>query len=201
MGDTAKRIAGPERRRMIIDSARASFAELGYFGASTAAIAAGAGCSEAVLYRHFSSKAELLLAVMREIATGVVGDLDGPGSSGPDAVDLLVRRAGEIHGTPKGRQAIRLVTLAISAADEPGVRDALLEAFSFIRRTLIGLLAAGQASGSVRRDMPAEDLAWLWHGLLMAGGMRLSVDPDDRKAGVASAVRALARLTRGDGES
>ena len=185
---------------MIIDSARASFAELGYFGASTAAIAAGAGCSEAVLYRHFVSKAELLLAVMREIATGVVGDLDEPDepdAGAVDAVDLLVRRAGEIHGTPKGRESIRLVTLAISAADEPGVRGALLEAFGFIRRTLIGLLAAGQASGAVRRDMPAEDLAWLWHGLLMAGGMRLSVDPDDRKAGVASAVRALAQLTRG----
>jgi AcrR family transcriptional regulator len=48
-----------EVRRLLLDSARALFAERGYAGTSTRAIAEEAGVANSLLHRHFSSKAQL----------------------------------------------------------------------------------------------------------------------------------------------
>jgi AcrR family transcriptional regulator len=46
-------------RRLLLEAARALFAEKGYSGASTREIADRAGVSETMLFRHFGSKANL----------------------------------------------------------------------------------------------------------------------------------------------
>lgn len=46
-------------RLLLLDAARAAFARKGYAGTSTREIAEGAGVSEALLFRHFGSKAQL----------------------------------------------------------------------------------------------------------------------------------------------
>ena len=48
-----------EVRRLLLDAARALFAERGYAGTSTRAIAERAGVANSLLHRHFSSKAQL----------------------------------------------------------------------------------------------------------------------------------------------
>lgn len=53
------RLAGPERRAVILAAAREVFMSDGYGGARTRAIAERAGVTEAVLYRHFASKEEI----------------------------------------------------------------------------------------------------------------------------------------------
>lgn len=62
-----KRISGADRRSSILDAARAVFAEHGYEGAKTQQIAAAAGVSEALVYRHFPSKLALYRAVLRQL--------------------------------------------------------------------------------------------------------------------------------------
>jgi AcrR family transcriptional regulator len=53
------RRSAEESRRKLIQAAREEFRRFGFSGATTAAIARGAGTSEAHLFRHFPSKAEL----------------------------------------------------------------------------------------------------------------------------------------------
>ncbi|HEY1973038.1 MAG TPA: helix-turn-helix domain-containing protein, partial [Pseudonocardia sp.] len=48
-----------EVRRLLLDAARALFAERGYAGTSTRAIAEEAGVANSLLHRHFSTKAQL----------------------------------------------------------------------------------------------------------------------------------------------
>ena len=48
-----------EVRRLLVESARSTFASSGYAGASTREIAERAGVSEALLFRHFGTKAQL----------------------------------------------------------------------------------------------------------------------------------------------
>src|SRR5438067_9232027 len=51
---------GPDEvRRLLLESARSLFAAKGYAGASTRDIAVKAGVSEALLFRHFGTKAKL----------------------------------------------------------------------------------------------------------------------------------------------
>lgn len=52
-------LTGEQRRRSIIDAATRLFAERGYHGTSIREIAKAADVSEALIYRHFSSKEEL----------------------------------------------------------------------------------------------------------------------------------------------
>jgi AcrR family transcriptional regulator len=53
------RRAPDEVRRLLLESARSLFAAKGYAGASTRDIATQAGVSEALLFRHFGTKAKL----------------------------------------------------------------------------------------------------------------------------------------------
>lgn len=55
----ASRRAPDEVRRLLLESARSLFAAKGYAGASTRDIALKAGVSEALLFRHFGTKAKL----------------------------------------------------------------------------------------------------------------------------------------------
>ncbi|NUP61613.1 MAG: helix-turn-helix transcriptional regulator [Nonomuraea sp.] len=53
-------------RDRIIDAAEQAIREFGISGATTKRIAAQAGCSEALLYKHFAGKEALFLAVLLE---------------------------------------------------------------------------------------------------------------------------------------
>jgi AcrR family transcriptional regulator len=55
----AARRAPQEVRRLLLEAARSLFASKGYAGASTRDIALKAGVSEALLFRHFGTKAKL----------------------------------------------------------------------------------------------------------------------------------------------
>ena len=57
-------MAAADRRELILEAARESFAEGGYHRTSLDAIAERAGVSKALLYEHFASKRELHAAML-----------------------------------------------------------------------------------------------------------------------------------------
>jgi AcrR family transcriptional regulator len=61
------RLSNSDRRTSIIAAAKTVFATSGYEGAKTLQIANAAGVSEALVYRHFVSKAALYRAVLRRV--------------------------------------------------------------------------------------------------------------------------------------
>src|SRR5512134_4047152 len=58
-------------RAKLLDSAAEVFSEQGYAGASISAIADRAGVTSGALYRHFASKADLLLHVVEQAVHGI----------------------------------------------------------------------------------------------------------------------------------
>ena len=74
------------RRALVLDAASRLFAERGYHGTSIRDIAADAGMTPAAIYSHFTSKAELLVAVYAEgvgrIAAALDAALAAPGRAG-----------------------------------------------------------------------------------------------------------------------
>lgn len=60
-----KRLSADERRCSIVDAVKKVFADLGFDGTTTRALAKAAGVSEALLYKHFPSK-ESLFEAMRD---------------------------------------------------------------------------------------------------------------------------------------
>src|SRR5580692_5403985 len=62
----APRMPGEDRRRQLLRVAIESFAQNGFSGTKTKDIAAAAGVSEAILFRHFASKEDLYHAILDE---------------------------------------------------------------------------------------------------------------------------------------
>jgi AcrR family transcriptional regulator len=63
-----RRISGDERRESILQLTSRAFAERGYDGVRTAELAESAGVSEALIYQHFRTKAELYHAAVERSA-------------------------------------------------------------------------------------------------------------------------------------
>lgn len=74
VADAVERDEGPmtANKRRIVEMAVLAFAEQGYDGTTTRDIARRAGVSEAAIFRHFSTKKELLLRLFRPLAQHVV---------------------------------------------------------------------------------------------------------------------------------
>lgn len=61
------RLPAAERRRQLLDTATAVFAERGYHATSMNDVAEAAGVTKPVLYQHFSSKRDLFVELLSDI--------------------------------------------------------------------------------------------------------------------------------------
>ena len=91
--DTGAAGAGPGRIRraneaLLLDAAEAEFAESGFAGASTAAIAARAGLPKANLHYYFGTKEAIYRAVLDRILKLWLQAFD-PGTAGDDPAEVL----------------------------------------------------------------------------------------------------------------
>jgi AcrR family transcriptional regulator len=94
-----RRAAGSEqRRRRVLDAARACFGEAGFAGATIGAIAERAGVSNGLLYQFFRSKEHLFEVVLREIIGDWVRALvprEAGAESPSQALESMFRRSVE----------------------------------------------------------------------------------------------------------
>jgi AcrR family transcriptional regulator len=98
----------PTRER-ILDAAAAVVRERGIAGSTTKLIARAAGCSEALLYKHFASTQDIYLAVLRERAAGfdLLGEDAGAGEVRDTLIDLVESLcAFYVHSLPMSASAV-----------------------------------------------------------------------------------------------
>ncbi|QIS15437.1 TetR/AcrR family transcriptional regulator [Nocardia arthritidis] len=101
-----RRLPRAERREQILAAATRAFAQGGFAGTGLDAIAAEAGITPVILYRHFASKADLYRAVLESgrerlratVGSGDYGETTIPAllraaAADPDAFRLLFRHA------------------------------------------------------------------------------------------------------------
>ncbi|MBW2562069.1 MAG: helix-turn-helix transcriptional regulator, partial [Deltaproteobacteria bacterium] len=63
-----KRLSSEERKKMIVKSAITAFGKSNYRATRMADIAAEAGVSEAMLYKHFESKKAMFLSILENVS-------------------------------------------------------------------------------------------------------------------------------------
>jgi AcrR family transcriptional regulator len=112
--EPTRRMPRAQRREQIIDAATRAFAHAGFANTGLDAIAAEAGVSPVILYRHFASKADLYRAVLQS-ANNRLRESVGADHFDDTSLPMLVRAAAaDPHG-------FRL--LFRHAAREPEFRD------------------------------------------------------------------------------
>jgi AcrR family transcriptional regulator len=89
-----RRLQRAQRREQILAAATEAFARAGFAGTGLDDVAAEAGVSRVILYRHFASKADLYRSVL-ERARRRLAAAAGEGHYTPASVDALVRAAAE----------------------------------------------------------------------------------------------------------
>jgi AcrR family transcriptional regulator len=155
-----RRLRRAERREQILAAATRAFARTGFTATSLDDIAAEAGITRVILYRHFESKADMYRAVLDRACTRLAETV-GTGNYGDDAIPTLVRAAAA------DPDAFRL--LFRHAAREPEFRDqadALTTASAEVaRRDLAAQISAGPWLDWAARLVPAiaieAVIAWL----------------------------------------
>ena len=165
-----RRLPAGERRALILEVARTLFARNGFQGTGTVEIAAAAGCSEPVIYKHFASKQALFAAVIEECVREVRELLDASLLEHQDPLDAYAAFARRLVSEPRLIEITRLRTLALSLVHEPVIHEALLRVSETMRGRWTAILEEGQRLGTVRGDIVAEHVCLFGLGVSLTAG-------------------------------
>lgn len=156
-------------RAAILAAATEAFAEYGP-KATTEQVAVRAGVAVGTVFRHFATKDELLVAIMKE------------------SLQRLVALAAEStlfdFMTAVANEAMRTRTVVAALAQDLDVGDALKGLTNEVRR----LLAEAQAAGDVRRDVQVDEVL----ALMTAAAQQEAWSEDLRQRTLAIVFRGLA---------
>lgn len=155
------RLKAAQRREQLIDVATKLFAKTGYEATTTAAIAEAAGVTEPILYRHFKSKQELFVAIVREVSIetlkqwqAMIGTVTDPAeklrvisAAMPEHFRRLTDQYHVLHG-------------ALATSRDKKVITVMREHYQQIEDFFGKIVADGQKSGSFRKDLSPKAASW-----------------------------------------
>jgi len=113
----AERLTGEERRRVIVEAAVALFSRKGFRGTTTKEIAETAGCSEATIFKHFTTKEELYSAIL-EAKSRIEETLAKAAQAAASKDDIGVFRAVGLESLIRTEQDPSLMRLLLFSALE-----------------------------------------------------------------------------------
>jgi AcrR family transcriptional regulator len=172
------RMTSDLRRQLILGAAKRCFARHGFAGTTTKSVAAAAAISEALLFKHFPSKAALFAEILAEEceADPELADLLGREPSTATLVELIkgmVRHFLEIADGPDEEEAQRL-RLMVTSHLEDGEFARLLYAKveKLIGDMFVSSLERAIAAGdALRIGGEPLNLFWFAHHTIMSAAM------------------------------
>jgi AcrR family transcriptional regulator len=155
------RLKAPQRRQQLIAVATKQFAKYGYDAATTAAIAKAAHVTEPILYRHFGSKEELFVAIIRDVSTRTLEHWRELIDSTDNPAEQLreIARQFPAHLKELG-DAYRVVHNALTTNRDRKVISVLREHYKQIEEFFHGIISAGVKRGLFRCPNPTT-VSWL----------------------------------------
>jgi AcrR family transcriptional regulator len=178
------RIAGvssAEVRERLLRAAAEVFAVDGYDGTRVAGIAKVAGVSNAALYAHFGSKAELLVAALREHGPRLLTDVLRADPDRPIS-EALIAAGQRLPARRDGRRYLIIEALVAARRDRNVARQMRIH-LGERSQWLADLVRAGQLAGELDPALSADAVAHFC--LLLAMGSALipnelrGVDPQE----------------------
>ena len=161
--------APPPPRERILQAARELFHREGIHAVSVDALAAAAGTNKMTLYRHFSSRDELIAAYLQELATEGEGVWDEARTAHPGDPEaqlrFLLRRVSDFAAEGRGR-GCALANAAVELAERKHPARRVVEAHK--RRQRERLVALVREAGYARPERLADEIFLLVEGARVA---------------------------------
>jgi AcrR family transcriptional regulator len=154
-----RRMTASERRDAILRAALPEFASKGYAGTTTRDLARAGGVTEPVLYRHFPSKADLYLAVLRSAEARMLArlaEIVGGVAGAAPRVEALARAMESVVETMS--EELRVLHGAAATRSDPRVTTAVRATY---RRLASGFAAALSGPGLRSGLSPASAATFL----------------------------------------
>jgi AcrR family transcriptional regulator len=181
----AARLRKGERKRQLLAHAKQLFVSLGYHATTTEKIAAAAGVSEPVLYRHFDSKKALFLEVLDGVRRATLTRWHAETAGLTDPLAKLHAIADRYLGTTREHALeFRILHRALVETDDEEVAALLRGFYLESEELLAGVIAEGQQAGVFRRSLDPRVGAWelirtaLGYTLTLPLGVPLYAEPD-----------------------
>jgi AcrR family transcriptional regulator len=149
-----------ERKQQIVEVTMELVAKNGVQAATTSRIAAAAGVSEATLYRHFTSRREMLLAAMDLVYERVIRVIH---SAESESAFERLRGIGRYHSGIIGDDREGFVYPLfefVAAPPDAGLRTPLGERQRAAIDSLCAIIEEGKAQGLVRPQTDSAQVAW-----------------------------------------
>lgn len=181
------RLPGEKRREQLLTVALELFSTLGYARTTTAELAKAAGVTEPIIYRHFKSKRELFVALIRRTAERTLAYWEESLADAQDPAQRLRRLLGEnpMVSSEEGHKGYLVFLQAIAEVEDElivqAVRDHIRDLHAFLSREI----RQAQMQRKVPGAFSAELIAWalihsgLGYGVLQA--MRIPGQGTDEK--------------------
>ena len=162
-----RRLKAPQRREQLIEVATKLFAKWGYEATTTAKIAEEAGVTEPILYRHFDSKQELFVAIVRSVSEQTMAHwaeiIDGV--QDPAEQIRRITEAFPEH-TRDLADAYHVIHGALATSRDRKVVAVMKEHYGQIEKFFVDIIKTGQQSGIFRPQLDPKGPAWQ---LIMTG--------------------------------
>src|ERR1700760_898781 len=179
------RMTSDLRRQLILGAAKRCFARHGFAGTTTKSVAAAAAISEALLFKHFPSKAALYAEILAEEceADPALAHLLGQEPSTAALVELIqsmVRHFLDIADGPDIEEAQRLRLMVTSHLDDGEFARLLYAKVDKLKGPMfVASLEAAIASGDASRigREPGNLFLFVHHTVLTAAMTRLPASP------------------------
>jgi AcrR family transcriptional regulator len=130
-----------------------------------------------MLYKHFVGKHALFLAVLEHVTALVETGFDEVLSASGDLLENLRNFLPSVMAEPAYVEALQLRKLAVTLVHEPTVHTMLMEIQDRHRARVGAAIERAKGEGLVRADVRADDVAWTWTGLMLAGCYREALEP------------------------
>jgi AcrR family transcriptional regulator len=161
-----KRLSAEERRAQILRSAVKVFSRSNYRAATTAAVAAEAGISEALIYRFFPSKKAIFLEILQHMSDRIVSFWQEEQDREENALIALrnmgVRYYSRMIEHP---DELRVQFQAISEVGDEAIARRLHEDHASYMRSIRRIIRRGIRQGTVRKDLDVASVVFLFDGV------------------------------------
>src|SRR5262245_6157234 len=160
-GKPSGRLRKAERKRQLLSHAKQLFVTLGYQETTTGKIAAAAGVTEPVLYRHFDSKKSLFLEVLREIREATLNRWNAESIDRAEPLAKLNAIADMYLGTTREHALeFRIMHRTLMETHDEDIAASLRSFYLDSEALLAQIIQAGQEVGVFRAALDPRVGAW-----------------------------------------
>jgi AcrR family transcriptional regulator len=143
------------------------FAKHGYEATTTAAIAEAAGVTEPILYRHFESKQEMFVAIVKAVSAQTMDHWQEIIAGLTDPAQQIRQVSAEMPDHMAHlADAYRVLHGALATSRDKKVLAVIRDHYTEIEKFFSKIVKDGQKTGTFRKDVQPKTAAWQ---LIMTG--------------------------------